>query len=232
MTSHSSAIHMGILEAIWQMLCARATFSLPFSALTHFQCPVTGEMNFWELPSFHFMSRCCAPSLALYEVLSLCSKPAALASAWGSLVHSPCWVWAQLPVRALGFFLCSHRGEENPHKHGWYSNRQLWEGSHTYLDISCWALQQRRGFWPKCLGIQGSFCKIYEISALSTGWQPLSLDIFPISSVLHPLSAIPTKWLSNVSLPKPSTFPPTWLGHNQTCQRNVSIGNPPGLDWW
>lgn len=91
-------------EVIWQILCARATFSLSCSAFTDFQSAITNEMNFWELSSFPFMARVCVPSLALYELLSLWSEPVALASAWGSLVHSP--------VRALGFFLSAHTGEK------------------------------------------------------------------------------------------------------------------------
>lgn len=92
-------------EAIWQILCSRATFSLPVSAFRLFQSPITGEMNFWEQPSFPLMATCCAPSLSVYEL-------AAVASAWALLVLSPCCVGGQLSVRVLDFFLSAHTGEK------------------------------------------------------------------------------------------------------------------------
>lgn len=149
-------------EAIWQILCARATFSLPVSAFRLFQSPITGEMNFWEQPSFPLMATCCAPSLSVYE---LAAVPAFRASCCGlslSIARAlPLLCWRPAISESAGFLpLCTHGGEENRHKHGWYSNKWLCEGSQTYccLDISYWPLQQTRGGWLICVGLQGSFC--------------------------------------------------------------------------
>lgn len=100
-------------EAIWQILCARATFSLPVSAFRLFQSPITGEMNFWEQPSFPPWPRAVHPPCPCMSwLLSLHSEPAAVASAWASLVLSSCCVGGQLSVGALGFFLSAHTGEK------------------------------------------------------------------------------------------------------------------------
>lgn len=166
MASHSSSIHLS-RSNLANNLC-KGHLLMTFVSFHTLSVSHYG----WDehLRAAQFPSAGAVHPPCLWELAAvLCSGPAALASAWGSLLHSPWWAGAQLSLTALGFFLSAHTGRRQPQKHGWCSNKQFCQGSHTYCCLELLlTLQQRRGCWPICVGIQGSFYKIYEMSALSS----------------------------------------------------------------